>query len=128
MRYRPALSVTVLRTFSINAGLAASTDTPGSTAPDESFTIPAMIACAQAVDCTASKHASIKQRRTHTRIVKSPFVNEPGPPRRTRPGKLHFFAYRTAVHYTNSCLSREISPSVKTLLLCDRGRIKRRFR
>ena len=48
IRYRPAPSVTVLRTFSISAGLAASTVTPGSTAPEASLTMPAMVACAQA--------------------------------------------------------------------------------
>jgi hypothetical protein len=37
------LSVTPVRTFSIKAGLAASTVTPGSTAPDVSFTTPAML-------------------------------------------------------------------------------------
>ena len=33
MRYRPLPSVVAVRTFSISAGLAASTVTPGSTAP-----------------------------------------------------------------------------------------------
>ena len=40
--YRPAPSVTVARTPSINAGLAASTVTPGSTPPVSSDTLPAM--------------------------------------------------------------------------------------
>ena len=40
--YRPAPSVTVERTPSINAGLAASTVTPGSTPPVSSATLPAM--------------------------------------------------------------------------------------
>src|SRR5689334_23420874 len=68
IRYRPAPSVTVVRTFSINAGLAASTVTPGSTAPDESFTAPASTACAQAVDCATTRHVSIKSDRINTRI------------------------------------------------------------
>jgi hypothetical protein len=34
--------VTAVRTFSINAGLAASIVTPGSTAPDASLAVPAM--------------------------------------------------------------------------------------
>src|SRR6185295_3847308 len=42
MLYRPSLSVTTLRVFSIRAGLDASTVTPGSTAPDVSLTTPAM--------------------------------------------------------------------------------------
>jgi len=40
--------VTAERVFSINAGLDASTVTPGNTAPDASFTAPASDACAQA--------------------------------------------------------------------------------
>src|SRR4030095_2938553 len=42
MLYRPSLSVTTLRAFSMRAGLEASTVTPGSTAPDVSLTTPAM--------------------------------------------------------------------------------------
>ena len=42
MRYCPCPSVVAERTFSINAGLAASTVTPGSTAPVASFTVPEM--------------------------------------------------------------------------------------
>ena len=40
IRYTPAPSVTAERTFSINAGLAASTVTPGSTALEASRTVP----------------------------------------------------------------------------------------
>src|SRR5579864_4287692 len=40
--YWPSPSVTTVRTFSIRAGLAASTLTPGSTAPDVSLTTPAI--------------------------------------------------------------------------------------
>ena len=46
IRYWPVPSVTTERTFSISAGLAASTVTPGSTAPDASLTTPVMVACA----------------------------------------------------------------------------------
>src|SRR4029079_19008105 len=42
MRYCPLPSVTALRTFSISAGLDASTVTPGRTAPDASLTTPAI--------------------------------------------------------------------------------------
>jgi hypothetical protein len=42
MRYWPEPSVTAERTFSINAGLEASTVTPGNTAPDVSLTTPAI--------------------------------------------------------------------------------------
>jgi hypothetical protein len=41
--YWPAASVTAVRTFSISDGLAASTVTPGSTAPVASFTTPAIL-------------------------------------------------------------------------------------
>jgi hypothetical protein len=54
MRYNPASSVTVDRTFSIKAGLAASTVTPGITAPDESRTTPVSDAWAKAVAGTRS--------------------------------------------------------------------------
>ena len=46
MRYWPEPSVTAVRTFSMSAGLAASTVTPGSTAPDVSFTTPVIDAWA----------------------------------------------------------------------------------
>src|SRR5438552_13140297 len=49
MRYWPVASLTTERTFSISTGLAASTVTPGSTAPDASLTTPVMAACANAV-------------------------------------------------------------------------------
>ena len=42
MRYTPAESVTAVRTFSMRAGLDASTVTPGITAPLVSFTWPPM--------------------------------------------------------------------------------------
>src|SRR6185436_9789720 len=44
--YWPVSSVTTERTFSISAGLDASTVTPGSTAPDASLTTPAIVAWA----------------------------------------------------------------------------------
>jgi hypothetical protein len=42
MRNCPLPSVVAVRTFSISAGLDASTVTPGNTAPDESRTVPVM--------------------------------------------------------------------------------------
>ena len=48
MRYRPEASVTAERTFSMSAGLAASTATPGMGAPETSRTVPAMAAWANA--------------------------------------------------------------------------------
>ncbi len=46
MRYWPEPSVTAVRTFSMMAGLLASTVTPGRTAPDVSFTTPVIDAWA----------------------------------------------------------------------------------
>ena len=47
MRYCPVLSLMVVRTFSMSAGLVASTVTPGRTAPEVSLTEPAITACAK---------------------------------------------------------------------------------
>ena len=58
MRYWPVPSVTTVRTFSVNAGLEASTVTPGRTAPDESLTTPAIVACANATRGRISTAAS----------------------------------------------------------------------
>src|SRR5262245_5595421 len=54
--YWPVPSVTTDRTFSINAGLAASTVTPGRTAPDVSLATPAMDACADAAAGRTTRH------------------------------------------------------------------------
>src|SRR5215467_4924101 len=48
MRYWPEPSDTAERVFSMRAGLATSTVTPGRTAPDVSFTTPVIDACANA--------------------------------------------------------------------------------
>ena len=58
MRYWPVPSVTTVRTFSVSAGLAASTVTPGRTAPEESLTTPAIVACARAADGSSSTAAN----------------------------------------------------------------------
>ena len=62
IRYWPVPSVTTDRTRSISAGLAASTVTPGSTAPDVSFAVPVMVAWAQTM-------AGSMRRETHTVAV-----------------------------------------------------------
>src|SRR5262245_28053623 len=54
-----------VRTFSIRAGLDASTVTPGSTAPEVSFTTPAML---PAVACAA---ANVGKRNVLTRLAKT---------------------------------------------------------
>ncbi len=57
----PELSVTAERTFSISAGLEASTVTPGSTAPDVSLTTPPIaLVCA---DAAAGSSASRPLRK-----------------------------------------------------------------
>src|SRR5262245_54854082 len=62
MLYRPSLSVTTLRVFSISAGLDASTVTPGNTAPDVSLTTPAIpladACCAAATDGNSNVHVT----------------------------------------------------------------------
>src|SRR5882762_8626152 len=68
MRYCPAPSVTAVRILSISSGLVASTLTPGSTAPDESFTDPAMTACASAMVGISAAHASNTRVRLPARI------------------------------------------------------------
>src|SRR5678816_4217884 len=72
MLYRPSPSLTTVRTFSISAGLAASTVTPGSTAPEASFTVPEMDACANAVignSATQINPASIRNARNIYRCL-----------------------------------------------------------
>src|SRR5215218_5185059 len=61
MEYRPVPSVTAARAFSIRTGLAASTITPGNTAPDASFTRPASDACAKAANGTLTTSASARR-------------------------------------------------------------------
>src|SRR5580765_3894159 len=60
MRYCPAPSVTAVRTFSMRAGLDASTVTPGSTAPDSSLTVPVRVPCANARDGSRTSAISHK--------------------------------------------------------------------
>src|SRR5512145_8081 len=60
------------RTFSIRAGLAASTVTPGSTAPDASLTTPAMLPdsdCAHATDGRNTTQNTTTTRRARDRKV-----------------------------------------------------------
>src|SRR3954454_11484464 len=58
MGYRPLPSVIAVLAFSINTGLVASTTTPGSTAPELSFTTPASVVCAQALAGATHNKAS----------------------------------------------------------------------
>src|SRR5436190_9864244 len=60
MRYSPDASETAERTFSMSAGLAASTVTPGSTPPDASRTVPVRDAWAKTLAGSRTTTASIK--------------------------------------------------------------------
>src|SRR3954463_10157495 len=64
MRYCPLPSVTAVLVRSIRAGLAASTVTPGRTAPEPSFTVPVRVACARARDGSSRSTAVIAERTT----------------------------------------------------------------
>ena len=66
MLKRPSLSLVAVRTFSISAGLAASTVTPGKTPPDVSLTTPAMLLVCWAD--AAAAHSN--QERTTTPTLK----------------------------------------------------------
>ena len=70
MRYWPLPSVVADRTFSISAGLAASTVTPGSTAPDGSLTTPVIDACAQAIDGRAKTTSNTTPTTFSVRILR----------------------------------------------------------
>src|SRR5215813_13240235 len=73
--YWPAPSVTTLRVFSISTSLAASTVTPGSTAPDVSFTTPAIALCASAMVGTSTTDASaVITRAMNLRVIQASFV------------------------------------------------------
>ena len=60
---RPDRRSSTERVFSISAWLAASTVTPGSTAPDVSLTMPAMALCACAAAGHRARHPSTKRTR-----------------------------------------------------------------
>src|SRR6185503_7608809 len=72
MRYWPEPSVTALRAFSISAGLAASTVTPGRTAPELSLTIPVIDACA------CANAGAIANTNTTRRTHWTPRIHPPG--------------------------------------------------
>src|SRR5262245_1073315 len=69
MRYWPVLSVTPVRTFSISAGLDASTVTPGKTPPDSSLTVPVRVPCANTADGRRTAAIRIQTARDAPRIV-----------------------------------------------------------
>src|SRR6185503_10694814 len=69
MRYWPVSSVTTDRTFSMSAGLDASTVTPGSTAPEASLTRPVIDACARAIDGNDNNDKHTTRNRLAPRIA-----------------------------------------------------------
>src|ERR1700676_2439957 len=68
--YWPEPSVVVVRTLSISAGLATSTVTPGSRAPETSLTSPAMVlVCAEAATGSSTRHVATIIRSAKLRIL-----------------------------------------------------------
>src|ERR1700730_16718044 len=67
--YWPEPSEVVLRTLSISAGLATSTVTPGSKAPETSLTSPAMLlVCAETATGSSKRHVATIIRSAKLRI------------------------------------------------------------
>src|SRR6266851_1810537 len=65
----PEPSVVVVRALSISAGLATSTVTPDSKAPETSFTSPAMVlVCAEAATGSSTRHVATNVRSAKLRI------------------------------------------------------------
>jgi hypothetical protein len=63
--YSPALSVTAIRTFSMSAGLLASTFTPGNTLPVVSFTLPEI----PAVPCAAAAAGKVRHNTVRSEKI-----------------------------------------------------------
>jgi len=68
IRYWPVASVVTDRTFSMRAGLAASTVTPGRTKPAVSLTTPVIAACARAADGVSSATTRTTRGSTDRRV------------------------------------------------------------
>src|SRR3977135_3638559 len=83
MLNRPSLSVTTLRTFSMSAGLEASTVTPGRTAPELSLTTPAIplavACCADAARGSSSAHMIAVRPTPTTPVLPMDFLHLPHP-------------------------------------------------
>src|SRR3954469_25646820 len=96
---RPSPSLTAVRTFSISAGLAAFTVTPGSTAPELSFTTPAILldpVCAPA-------GADARTANAHARpIVQATIFRTMTPPRHLRSATARIGGCRAGTVGTNS--------------------------
>ena len=82
MRYWPEPSVTAVRVFSIRTGLATSTVTPGSTAPDMSLAVPvidALTPCARAPAGRHTANASTPINLATRPMKRPPFTLVPNP-------------------------------------------------
>src|SRR5438132_14310140 len=100
IRYWPVASLTTERTFSISAGLAASTVTPGNTPPDASLTTPVIAACAYAADGRSSRTS----RAQDDRFAR---VNIAPPPQRLRVDhRVDVTVARNFILRNSSCLRR----------------------
>ena len=73
----PVPLVTAVRNPSINAGLDASTVTPGKTLPDESFTTPTIALCAKPLAATPKRQTSTKTTRITVRAPCEAIVLSP---------------------------------------------------
>ena len=60
-------------TFSMSTGLAASTVTPGITAPDVSFTVPVNTLCARAAAGTQNETCKYKPQRSYKKLSRHLF-------------------------------------------------------
>ena len=104
MRYCPVPSVTAVRAFSMRAGLAASTSTPGTGAPEASLAEPLMAACANAGTGTQANQARnrnvfIGVPARHARDVKREAVIMLDQPPRSKAGSpCQFYRARLPVH------------------------------
>src|SRR5688500_19192856 len=82
MLYRPSPSVTTLRTFSMRAGLAASTETPGMANPALSLTTPPIpeACCAHAAEAnrvmTTRRKKALAQRGDRPRFVRATYPSQ----------------------------------------------------
>ena len=106
MLYRPFSSVTIVRTFSMSAGLVASTVTPGSTPPLASRTVPENPLCAEASAAASTQQTTGCRRafaktlqfiRNTSRAERLPGDTGPRPHQRCSPGR-RFQADRRTQH------------------------------
>src|SRR5262249_12322493 len=81
--YVPRSSVTVERVFSISAGLLASTDTPGRTAPLWSLTMPVNALCARDSGTSAVKYTNDTKTPMAARPVFDFLIRSSPPDRQT---------------------------------------------